>query len=233
MEKLKSNLCKVERSIKELSSLVENQRRYSSTSSLILGGGAALSALSVFTLPKWTSFALIAMFSGYVFYDRTKLNSLILCKLGELHSIFDEINKSLIDLQNEINTKEEKISFLKNKVDSSSQKIEGQVSINTDAPVKSKAELNFEELLKKIQKLDIEVEDFGSECASYMRKEFAKTLKVCGLEFVDYSEENRLLFATESAAINNIDCTARAIVTNSSPRTIVLKGHAFIPKTEM
>lgn len=230
MDKLKSIFSKLESSIEGLRILVENQHRYSSTSNLILGGGAALSAFSVLTLPKWTSVAFIAMFSGYALYDRAKFNSLVVCKLGEIHAIFNEINDSINDLQKEFNSKEEMISFLKTKVGSFSEKVGQHSQDATVETEKSTAEINFEELLKKIQKLDIEVEEFGDECATYMRKEFSKTLKVCGLEFANYSEENRMLFATESAAINNVDCTARAIVTTASPKKIILKGHAFIPK---
>ena len=86
-------------------------------------------------------------------------------------------------------------------------------------------------LLKKIQKLDIDVEDFGEDCKRFMRKEFSNSLRVCGMEFVDYSEENKAFFDIETTSTDDIDCTERAIATLSFPRRVVLKGHAFVPES--
>lgn len=234
MENLKSLLKKLETSIEDLRVLSGSQQCYSSLPNLIFGGGALLSILVVLILPKWISVIIIAIYSWYVLRDRLKYNALIDQKLGEIRFVFNDINTSLDDIQAKINNCEDKISFLKSENENLQLlKIkETQAKEKTDASLgKTDAELHLDEILKKIQKLDIDIEEFGPECVQYIRKEFAKTLKVCGLEFIDYSEENQMLFATETAAINNIDCTARAIVTVTSPRKIVLKGHVFIPET--
>lgn len=230
MENLKSNLVKLESSIEDLRLLLGKQQFYSSSSNLIICCGAVLSSLSVFSMPKWVSFLLVICFSCYIIYDRAKFNSQIFSKLGLFHLIINAISESATNLQKIIEDKEQKISLLNNTINDISQLNEQKDKAETAETEKSLAELNFEELLKKIQLLDVVVQDFGPECTSYMQKEFSKALKVCGLEFADYTEENHLLFATERAAIDHVDCTARAIVTINSPKKIVLKGHAFIPK---
>ncbi len=243
MEKLSLKVAELESSLKDLRDVLENEKRASSTSTLIVGCGAIFAAVSIFTLPRWISVAIIALFSGYSILDKKKTCNQVRQKISSIQAAFDGINSALRELDikdyafttEESKKKDETISFLKSTVERLKSLLERKETASEvkrpDDLEKSKAEVNMEELLKKIQKLDIEVEDFGEECASYMRKEFNKTLRVCGLEFVDYSSENDMLFATEKAAINNIDCTARAIVTISTPRKIVLKGHAFIPET--
>ena len=243
MENLSLKITELESSLKDLRDILENQKRASSTSTLIVGCGAIFAAVSVFTLPRWITVAIIALFSGYSILDKKKACNQVRQKISSIQVAFDGINSTLQELDikeyaftaEESKKKDETISSLKSTVERLKSLLERKESASEvkqpDAFEKSKAEINLEELLKKIQKLDIEVEDLGDECASYMRKEFTKTLRVCGLEFVDYSFENENLFTTEKAPINNVDCSARAIVTISTPRKIVLKGHAFIPET--
>ena len=232
-------VAELESSLKDLRSLLEHQKKVRSTSTLVVGCGALASAVSVFTLPKWISVAMIALVSAYSILDKRRVCSQIGQKVNSIQATFEGINSTLRELMNdsarrteECKKKNETISFLQSTV----ERIKSQLGRNEPAPViidpgKSKAEVYMEVLLKKIQQFDIDVEDFGDECASYMRKEFNKTLRICGLEFVDYSADNDILFATEKGAIDHVDCTARAIVTISKPRKIVLKGHAFIPET--
>lgn len=218
---------------------IDRHRSVTSSSNLILGCGTLFTVGSIFTMPKWTSVILVAMLSGYTIYSKTRTLSIVSSELDKIKSIFDNINESLIEMQAaELKGKEENetsISFLKSTIERLkallAKKESSPSTANNEDAGPTQAELNLNELLKKIQKLDSAVEDFGDECASYMRKEFSKTLRVCGLEFVDYSDENKSVFDTETAAINNIDCTSRAIVTRSTPQKAILRGHAFIPET--
>lgn len=235
MENLSAKISELELSLKDLKGLIDKQNEVFSTSNLIMGCGATFTAVSVLTLPKWVPITSTVLMFGYFLFDKKKLSTQIGQKINGIHTLFESINSTLsnIDLEalasqeEECQKKDETISFLNEQLKS----LLDHKEFSTTTPEKSIAQIHFKELLKKIQKLDIEVEEFGDECASYMRKEFNRTLRKCGLEFVDYSAENQVLFSTEKAAINYIDCTARAVVTIVSPRQTVLKGHAFIPET--
>lgn len=240
MDKLNSNVERLESSIKDLKSLIAKQNRFASKSNILLGCGTAITAASIFTLPKWTSVIFVAIMSGYAIVDKRRINLLIANKLNEIHSIANDINGSISNLLQQIeekkgcNNKDEEINKLKAKIKELEALLESK-PIPQPMPVqrsneKSKAELHLDDILRKIQRLDIDVEDFGEECTSYIRKEFAKTLRHCGYEFVEYSNENKEFFDTETAAIENVDCTARAIVTIASPKRIIIRGRAFIPK---
>lgn len=232
----------LESSLKDLKSLIVNQRRINSASNLIVVCVALFINVSIFIFPQWVSVVLIVFLFGYLILYKKRIYTQIGQKFDGIQTIFDSINTTLSNLDaNALQSRTEEcyekdeIIILKSRVEqleSQLARIEGPpVVTNTDNMDKSKFEIYFKAVLKKIQKLDIEVDAFGEECALYMRKEFSRTLRSCGFEFVDYSAENKMLFATEEGAINNVDCTARAIVTISSPREIVLKGHAFIPET--
>jgi len=193
------------------------------------------------TMPKWSTIVLVALLSGYTMYDRTNSYSDISSKLNKIKDLFSQLNNAIVELDvlnfrannEEIIQKDKDISFLKATIDRLkallADKENQKPSDNKQDSEPTQAELSLNVMLKKLQKLEIDVEDFGVECSAYFRKEFSKTLRVCGMEFVDYSEENKSIFDTESAAITNVDCTAKAIVTISSPRRVVLRGHAFIP----
>lgn len=243
MENLSAKISELELSLKDLKGLIDKQNEVFSASNLIMGCGATFTAVSVLTLPKWVPIASTVLMFGYFLFDKKKLSTQIGQKINGIQTLFESINSTLSQInlealasqEEECRKKDETISFLKSNVErlKSLLKRNDTPPINTksDDNEKSEAELNMLDLLRKFQKLDIVVDDFGTECASYMRKEFNKALRICGLEFADYSPENQVLFATEKAAIDSIDCTARAIVTNSTPRKIILKGHAFIPET--
>ncbi|GEM_PF-3507008 len=240
MDKLNSNIERLESSIKDLKALIAKQNRFASKSNILLGCGTAITAASIYTLPKWASVIFVAIMSGYAIVDKRRINSLIANKLDEIHSIANDINDSISNLlqqikeQKECDNKNEEINKLKARIKELEALLESK-PIPQPIPVqpsneKSLAELHLDIILKKIQGLDIEVEDFGDECTSYIRKEFNKTLRQCGYEFIEYSHENRQFFNTERGAIDHVDCTARAIVTIASPRLTILKGHAFIPE---
>lgn len=244
MKNLNAKISELELSLKDLKSLIDKQNEVFSASNLIMGCGTTFTAVSVLTLPKWVPIASTVLMFGYFLFDKKKLSTQIGQKINGIHTLFESINSTLsnIDLEalasqeEACRKKNETISFLKSSVERLKSALARAEeprngSTTSDDTEKTHTEIHLEEFLKSIQKLDIEVDDFGNECAKYMRKEFNKTLRLCGLEFADYTAENQILFATERAAIQNVDCTARAIVTTTSPRRIILKGHAFIPET--
>lgn len=240
MNKLNSKIEELESTIKDLKSLIAKQRKFASGSNILLGCGTAISVVSIYTLPKWISVILVAFLSGYAIAYKRKKNSLVASKLDEIHSFTNDINASISDLllqikeQKECEKQNENTNNLKARIKELESLLDSkptpQPAPVQDSSEKTLAESHLEDVLKKIQALDIDVEDFGEECTSYIRKEFAKTLRHCGYEFVEYSNENKQFFETETAAIGNVDCNARAIVTIASPKRIIIKGHAFIPK---
>lgn len=239
MDKLTSNIEMLESSIKDLRSLIADQNRFASKSNFLLGCGTAITAASIYTLPKWTSVIFAAFMSVYAIVDKRRINSQIANKLNEIHSIASDINDSISNLlqqikQKERDNKDEEINNLTARIKDLELQLESEPA-SQPIPVqrsneKSLAEFHLDIILKKIQGLDIEVEDFGEECTSYIRKEFKKTLRQCGYEFIEYSYENQQFFDTERGAIDHVDCTARAIVTIASPKLTILRGHAFIPE---
>ncbi len=241
MNKLNSKIEELESSIKDLKSLIAKQRKFASGPNILLGCGTAISAVSIYSLPKWISVIFVAFLSGYAIADKRKNNLLVASKLDEIHSVTNDINASISDLllqikeQKECGQKDENINDLKVRIKELESLLDSkstpQQTPIQDSSEKTMAELHLEDILKKIQRLDINVEDFGEECTSYIRKEFARTLRHCGYEFVEYSNENKQFFDTETAAIENVDCNARAIVTIASPKRIIIKGHAFIPES--
>lgn len=234
MNKLNSKIKELESSIEDLKSLIAKQRKFASESNILLGCGTAISAVSIYTLPKWTSVILVAFLSGYVIADKRKNNSLVASKLDEIHSITNDINGSLSNLLLQIKEQKDENTNLKAKIKELESLLDSKPApLPTpvqDSSEKTLAELHLEVILKIIQELDIDVESFGEECTSFIRKEFKRTLRTCGFEFLDYSTENSSFFNSETAAINNIDCTARAIVTIANPKKVVLKGSVIIPE---
>lgn len=240
MNKLNSKIEELESSIKDLKSLMAKRRKFASGPNILLGCGTAISAVSIYTLPKWISVILVAFLSGYAIADKRKNNSLVASKLDEIHSVTNDINASISNLllqikeQKECGQKDENINGLKARIKELESLLDSkpapQPTPVQDSFEKTLAELHLEVILKKIQELDIDVESFGEECTSFIRKEFKRTLRTCGLEFIDYSTENNSFFNSETAAINNIDCTARAIVTITNPKKVVLKGSVIIPE---
>lgn len=241
MNELNSLIFDLDLAIKDAKSYIKTNRSIVSTPNVILGCGWLATAVSVYTLSKWATVILLLLVSGYAFMEKTNSFSTLSEKLCEIQKLIDKINQYLIETKISENTtstkesqeKDETIAFLKSSV----ERLKGLLAKKetTQKPVEddsepTQAELTQSVLLKKLQSLDIEVQDFGEECALYMRKEFAKTLRICGLEFVDFSEDTKYMFNTETAAINNIDCTSRAIATLSLPQRVVLRGHAFIPE---
>lgn len=241
MNELQTLINDLENAFQDLKDNLYKQKNWASGPNLIVGCGALLTLASIFTMPRWTSVVLVAVLSGYSIYDRTNASSSINSKVDKIKTIFDKINDKIIEQRSQVQNivrseeqkKDETISFLKSTI----ERLKAAIANNDKQPTNpeeknpTQAELNLNVLLREIQKLDVDVEDFGDECAKYMRKEFAKTLRICGYEFVEYAEENKSAFDTETTAINSVDCTAKAIVTLSLPRKVVLRGYAFIPET--
>lgn len=241
MDELNSLITDLEHAIQDAKFYIKKNKSVVSNPNLILGCGTVATVVSLYALPKWATVILMVLLSGYAIMEKINSYSNLTDKLDEIQRLIDKINQYLIETEQSKNTpsivecqeKEETIAFLKSTV----ERLKGLLA-KKDAEPKpkeensepTKAELNQTVLLKKLQSLDIEVQDFGEECSTYMRMEFAKTLRICGLEFVDFSEDTKSMFDTETAAINNIDCTSRAIATLSSPKEVVLRGHAFIPE---
>ena len=98
MNKLNSKIEELESSIKDLKSLIAKQRKFASGPNILLGCGTVISAVSIYTLPKWISVILVAFLSGYAIADKRKNNSLVASKLDEIHSITNDINASISNL---------------------------------------------------------------------------------------------------------------------------------------
>lgn len=241
MEKFNSLISDLELAIQNTKFYIKQNRGILSITSVILGCGTLATAVLLYTLPKWATIILLVLLWAYAIIEKSKYLSYISDKLAEIDKIIDKINHFLLETElskktsaiEEYQKKDDTIALLKSTV----ERLEGLIANNATKiePVEVVSELSQSErnqavLLKKLQTLDFEVEDFGEECSSYIRKEFSKALRTCGLEFVDYSENTKYMFAVETAAIDFIDCTARAIATLSSPKEVVLRGHAFIPE---
>lgn len=248
MENLSTMTTALESALSDLKDLIGSQTKSAKRTGLIVGGGYVLTVLSIFSLPKWISGVLVAMLFGYSLSESKKRLSLLGKKLAEIQGLLNDASlqtKNACDDSFESDNKiqqekDAEIDTLKSTI----EELKSQINESTScAPVtkddwdkisieKSILETNFKETLKKIQSLDIEVDDFGPECADYMRKEFKKTLRACGLEILDYTPDNQEMFSIETATISDVDCTARAIVTTSKPRMVIIKGHVFVPQTK-
>ena len=60
MNKLNSKIEELESSIKDLKSLIAKQRKFASGPNILLGCGTAISAVSIYSLPKWISVIFVA-----------------------------------------------------------------------------------------------------------------------------------------------------------------------------
>lgn len=84
-------------------------------------------------------------------------------------------------------------------------------------------------LLELVQRIDSESDSFGDDCAEFLKKELSYSLKVCGLEFRDYSEEHSNCYSVEPmSAITEVNYDTRAIVRRGEGNT-VCTGHVFVP----
>lgn len=84
-------------------------------------------------------------------------------------------------------------------------------------------------LLELVQRIDSEADSFGDDCAEFLNKELSYSLKVCGLEFRDYSDEHSNCYSVEPMpAITKVNYDTRAIVRRGEGNT-VCTGHVFVP----
>ena len=161
MDNLSLKITELESSLKDLRAILENQKRASSTSTLIVGCAAIFAAVSVFTLPKWITVAIIALYSGYSILDKKKACNQVRKKISSIQVAFDGINSTLQELDikdyaftaEESRKKDETISFLKSTVERLKSLLERketapEVKRSGDLE-KSKAEVYMEEFLKK------------------------------------------------------------------------------------
>jgi hypothetical protein len=86
-------------------------------------------------------------------------------------------------------------------------------------------------VLKKLSLWYTDVEDFGEECATYMRGQFKKLLKFLHCEYVEkLTPEFEDCFMLEKAPkLDTIDLTSPAIIDNET-KQVRIKGHAWVPQ---
>ncbi len=104
-----------------------------------------------------------------------------------------------------------------------------------NAALKSEKEgfkFNSETLLKSFQNLYTECLDFEPEVVQYFRKEFQKTLRQLGMEFLEVTPSHPKFYDlcdVERGGAKNFDLTAVPIV-HTCDQSLVLRGHCFMPE---
>lgn len=254
MNTLDLKLNEIEQSIHELKKFnVKIQPNDFYFYAAIICCGFTTVTVSILLLPEWASISLLFVFCSVLLlyklrglketvakFDNTNSRiEEISLKFGALKS---EITASINDYENRlselpslsvIEEKDNQIKELQAALENASNRISAlsnvSATVNVQDPYKYGGYTGL--LLEVIQKLDFEVEDFGEECAAYLRKQFTRVLGTCGLRFVDYSENDKDFFNTEATpAIDKVDCTRRAIVKGDNDE-VIMYGRAFIPKT--
>lgn len=252
MNTLNSKVSEIKKSILYLKQIsAKSQSNEFFLTAAIVCCGFIATTVSLMWLPELVSISLLFIFCLILIVNKLHHLKIEKVKFDNINNSIEEIAKKIDVLEDGIETerndyenrlshlpldsileeKEKQINELKAALDNATDRITSLTNatstVNNQEPYKYGGYTNH--FLEVIQRLDFEVDDFGEECASYLRKQFTRALGTCGLRFLNYSKEDKEFFNTETTpAIDKVDCTRRAIVKDDKSEVIIY-GRAFIP----
>lgn len=250
MDNLKNLLQELESTISaQKENLKKEQQTLLQQFGLILAGGAVAASATAIWLPCWAAVILIFGLAGFAFLGKQAASkracngiNKIADEMNAVKTEF-ELNSSDIDAQlSHINEVDAELAQRQEIIDSLTKQIEllgnklNELPAQPASIIQTAAPENpyggyTDIFLRLIQSLDSEIDDFGEECTAYIRNQFARSLRSCGLKLVGYSDETKDYFRTErTTLVTDPDCTTKAVITTTAPTTAVIKGHAFIPE---
>lgn len=183
------------------------------TDAIVLSTMGAFLALSIAEFPRWISFVGLAALMGkcyHVFYKWKNAKN-------ELGTIQQAITRNLSDL----------IKICREMA------AEAQKEITAD-PTENLPQ-NISYIIKPLQRLENTALAFGKEYHGIVHDEIVRVLQEYRLEFLNYDENTKDCYDTETADIDEITYASVAVVKQKrsrNDRDIVLKGKVFIPKNK-